>query len=194
MKKKSYHKEYYEKNRDKIIARAKENYQNNKEVKKAYNKQWQKNNPDKVKASRKKRSKALTKKSKDWYYNNHEHALKTRQEYRAKDENKQKMAEYHKQYRKENLGYTNSIKKRYKLAKKKRTPAWLTKEQIKEIDSFYILAYTKTQETGIQHHVDHIIPLQGKNVSGLHVPWNLQVLTAKENTKKSNKCVKNKLE
>lgn len=57
----------------------------------------------------------------------------------------------------------------------------------KEIWKFYYLAQVMTKKTGIPHQVDHIVPIKGKNVSGLHVHWNLQVITAAENRTKKNK-------
>jgi hypothetical protein len=69
-------------------------------------------------------------------------------------------------------------------AKLKRTPPWA---DWAEIQKFYEEATKKTVSTGISHHVDHVIPLQGKLVSGLHVHNNLQVLTGFENMSKSNR-------
>ena len=65
-------------------------------------------------------------------------------------------------------------------------PIWADAEKIKEL---YKQAVIKSKETGIQWHVDHIIPLQGELVSGLHVPENLQVIPGIENVKKANRYI-----
>ena len=75
----------------------------------------------------------------------------------------------------------------YKARKRSAAPSWLTTEQHKEIESFYWLADDLRRVSGEEYHVDHIVPLKGKDVCGLHVPWNLQVLPADLNLRKSNK-------
>ena len=69
------------------------------------------------------------------------------------------------------------------------TPKWLSPEQRMEIRLKYRLAIELSRATGVRHAVDHEIPLQGEDVCGLHVPWNLRVITQDENLKKSNKLV-----
>jgi 5-methylcytosine-specific restriction endonuclease McrA len=71
------------------------------------------------------------------------------------------------------------------------TPKWLSAEQKLDIRLKYRLAIELSRRTGIRHAVDHLIPLQGEEVCGLHVPWNLEVITQDENLKKSNKLVDN---
>lgn len=73
-----------------------------------------------------------------------------------------------------------------KTSVKQATPPWLTKEQKDFIAAFYILAEDCGLISGGLYQVDHIIPLKGKSVCGLHVPWNLQVLPSDLNLKKSN--------
>lgn len=94
---------------------------------------------------------------------------------------------YHRIYYKNNSTKFMSWQRIRKLAKTNRTPSWLTKSQKRQIQIEHELAAWCTKVTGIKYHVDHIVPLQGKTVSGLHVPWNLQVIPAKDNLIKSNK-------
>jgi hypothetical protein len=67
------------------------------------------------------------------------------------------------------------------------TPPWLTRKQKTEIRQIYQIAITMTKTTGEQYVVDHIVPLRSEFVCGLHVPWNLRVITQEENLKKSNR-------
>ena len=78
--------------------------------------------------------------------------------------------------------FTYALKTRPSLVR--RTPAWA---DVAAIHSIYRECERLTRETGVLHHVDHIVPLQGRRVSGLHVEANLQILTAAENTAKGNR-------
>jgi ribosomal protein L3 len=66
------------------------------------------------------------------------------------------------------------------------TPLWLTDIHLMQIQWYYAAAKMMTKTTKIPHEVDHIHPLKGKGFNGLHVPWNLQILKASDNRKKSN--------
>ena len=70
------------------------------------------------------------------------------------------------------------------LRRKQAVPPWA---DLKKIEVFYKEARSLTEQTGIPHEVDHIIPLKGKYVSGLHVENNLQVITRDQNQSKGNR-------
>jgi 5-methylcytosine-specific restriction endonuclease McrA len=80
---------------------------------------------------------------------------------------------------------TNDRRRRHKNA----TPKWLTKEQKAQIRQMYVDALTTSRVTGVHYVVDHIVPIRGESVCGLHVPWNLRIITQEENLKKSNKLL-----
>ena len=67
------------------------------------------------------------------------------------------------------------------------TPAWLTKSQLTEIAKMYEEARRLTEATGERHEVDHVVPLHSPVVSGLHVPWNMRVISKEENNRKGNR-------
>jgi 5-methylcytosine-specific restriction endonuclease McrA len=71
----------------------------------------------------------------------------------------------------------------------KAVPKWLTQEHVEAIRLMYQEAKRLTRETGIPMVVDHIVPLRGKNVCGLHIPSNLQIITKQANAQKGNKEV-----
>lgn len=91
--------------------------------------------------------------------------------------------EYRRAYSQGNRAQLNARRAAYTARKLNATPPWLTKEDHNEILKFY------TEAKRLNHHVDHVVPLRGKNVSGLHVPWNLQVLPPHENARKGNTVV-----
>lgn len=123
------------------------------------------------------------------------HKLAESEDYRAAERERvhtfhknhpEKIKTWNRRYAKENAPKVNAKSKRYVLARELRTPAWLTVDDFWLIEQAYELAATRTRVFGFPWHVDHVIPLHGKVVSGLHVPHNLQVIPAFTNRSKSN--------
>lgn len=67
------------------------------------------------------------------------------------------------------------------------TPKWLSQDQHDEMLKIYRQASVTSAFFGARFHVDHVVPLRGAEVCGLHVPWNLQIIPAVENHRKSNR-------
>jgi 5-methylcytosine-specific restriction endonuclease McrA len=103
-----------------------------------------------------------------------------RQRYRSEREAVRAATE---KWRQANLAKDAANTARRKAAKLKACPSWV---DMGEIEKFYVEARRLTEITGIEHEVDHIHPLQGKTLCGLHVPWNLQVITKSANSRKKN--------
>jgi 5-methylcytosine-specific restriction endonuclease McrA len=97
--------------------------------------------------------------------------------------------EYQDAWKERNLVWVRADTKARRRKHRQATPPWITRKQKSEIRQLYQIAITMTKTTGEQYVVDHIVPLRSEVVCGLHVPWNLRVITREENLKKSNKMI-----
>jgi len=115
--------------------------------------------------------------------NNHQAQLERQRKWRIANPEKLKKAS---QNWFKNNQHKNAMKKRGRDASKlQRTPSWMNDGHKFEIECIYKYC-SALRAIGLKYEVDHIVPLQGKNVSGLHLPWNLQVITERENRSKRN--------
>lgn len=122
---------------------------------------------------------------KEWYERNKE-LIKDRARQWALD-NPEKRYKIYRKWNSKNQDKKTALEGKRRAAKLNRTPNWLTANDLEYIQALYSVAAMIQRESGIVYHIDHILPLQGKLVSGLHVPNNLRVIPAIENLKKSNK-------
>lgn len=100
--------------------------------------------------------------------------------------NPDKTAQYQRTSNQKNPGRRNRLTANYRSAKDDRMPSWLSSADRLEMDTIYKYC-AALRDVGLDYHVDHIVPLRGKSVSGLHVPWNLQVIPGCENVRKGNR-------
>lgn len=104
-----------------------------------------------------------------------------RDRYKNDDEYRNAKNAQSKKWLEENKWYRNYKYRSYQIAKQHRLPKWLSNDDLMQIKSIYYVAKRQSLV------VDHIIPLRGKYVSGLHVPQNLQIIDRLSNAQKSNK-------
>lgn len=74
----------------------------------------------------------------------------------------------------------------YRSRKIKAQPDWLSEEDLNKIGNIYEVCAKVSVTTGKPHDVDHVVPLKGENICGLHVPWNLAIVPASLNRSKGN--------
>ncbi|NBS69802.1 hypothetical protein EBT31_12955 [bacterium] len=121
------------------------------------------------------------------YYEKNKELVKARANARPKQE----VTQYKLRHKQNHPEYYRALTSVRKRRHRDATPKWITTEQKLAMRKMYLLAMKLTKVTGERYVVDHIVPLISPEVCGLHVPWNLRVITQAENLQKSNKLVDN---
>jgi 5-methylcytosine-specific restriction endonuclease McrA len=119
------------------------------------------------------------------YYERNREIVIARAAARPPEEKRRNRAEY----KDRNIDVVRADTSVRKRRHREATPKWLTVEQKMSMRQLYVQARKLTELTKERYVVDHIVPLRSHEVCGLHVPWNLRVITQEENLKKSNKLV-----
>jgi hypothetical protein len=146
---------------------------------------WRAKNPKKVAEYTAKYASAHAETNKAWRANNVDKIREHARGWRLA--NPSKMAQYGQKWRANNRAHMQYLKAKRRADVLRRTPLWLDAEDWWLIDEIYDLANQRAKATKVDWHVDHIVPLRGGVVSGLHVPHNLQVILASENVQKGNR-------
>jgi len=97
-------------------------------------------------------------------------------------DNKEKVTKQSKEWSKNNLDKKRMYRSNRRAKTLNATPLWANKQSIKDI---YSKAHLLSKQHNVRYEVDHIIPLQGKDVCGLHVEYNLQIITMEQNRMKA---------
>jgi len=139
---------------------------------------------DNEKRKEKPKSEAAKNAAKRYYEKNKELVLA-----RASSRSSEAKQAYRNKHKKENPELYKALTSVRKRRHRDATPRWITAEQKLAMREMYLQAQKITKITGERYVVDHIIPLISPEVCGLHVPWNLRVITQDENLKKSNKLL-----
>ena len=137
------------------------------------------------KAYRAANAERIAESKKQWSIQNADHKAEQDRLYAQQNPDKKTLAR--KKWSEKNPGENKAAKAKNHAARIKRTPTWLDEDDEWMISQAYKLAALRTKIFGFSWHVDHVIPLNGKKVSGLHFPTNLQVIPWLDNLRKSNR-------